>query len=206
MSPAFTIGLDYGTNSVRAVVVDCADGSALGTHVFNYPSGDHGVIVDAREPHLARQNPADYLEGLRQATRGALAAAAAVPSFATERVIGIGVDTTGSTPIPVDALGRALALDPQWADNRAAHAWLWKDHTGYAEAAEITARASIIGLCWSTLTVRLQDEALKRRSCRNGPAFTTFYSLRRMESRAVGGMITRIRITHELSSIPNFDI
>ena len=111
MSPAFTIGLDYGTNSVRAVVVDCADGSALGTHVFSYPSGDHGVIVDAREPHLARQNPADYLEGLRQATRGALAAASAAPGFAAERVIGIGVDTTGSTPLPVDGRARPLAIE-----------------------------------------------------------------------------------------------
>ncbi|HEX9106319.1 MAG TPA: ribulokinase [Longimicrobiales bacterium] len=141
MSPAFAIGLDYGTNSVRAVVVSCADGSALGTHVFNYPSGDHGVILDSRDPHLARQNPADYLEGLREATRGALAAAAAVPGFSPARVIGIGVDTTGSTPIPVDAAGRALALDPRWVDNKAAHAWLWKDHTSTAESAAITETA-----------------------------------------------------------------
>ncbi|HEX9106828.1 MAG TPA: hypothetical protein VF832_06365, partial [Longimicrobiales bacterium] len=75
MARAFTIGLDYGTNSVRAVVVDVADGSTLGTSVFNYPSGDAGVIVDPGNPHLARQNPADYLAGLREATRGALAAA-----------------------------------------------------------------------------------------------------------------------------------
>ena len=54
MARAFTIGLDYGTNSVRAVVVDCADGTMVGAHVFDYPSGDHGVIVDARDPHLAR--------------------------------------------------------------------------------------------------------------------------------------------------------
>ena len=59
MDPAYAIGLDYGTNSVRAVVVDCADGRTLGTHVFDYPSGAQGILLDARDPHLARQNPAD---------------------------------------------------------------------------------------------------------------------------------------------------
>ncbi len=141
MARAFTIGLDYGTNSVRAVVVDVADGRTLGTHVFPYPSGDAGIILDPRDPHLARQNPADYLAGLREATRGALAAAAAVRGFAADRVIGIGVDTTGSTPIPVDAAGRPLALDPRWQGNPAAHAWLWKDHTSAPEAAAITETA-----------------------------------------------------------------
>jgi L-ribulokinase len=138
MRPAFTLGLDYGTNSVRAVVVDCADGRMLGTGVFAYPSGERGVILDAREPHLARQNPADYLEGLRESTRAALAEAEAVPGFSRERVIGIGVDTTGSTPLPVDAQARPLALDPKWCANPASHAWLWKDHTSAWEAANIT--------------------------------------------------------------------
>jgi len=138
MSQAFVIGLDYGTNSVRAVVVDCATGEAIATSVFDYPSGERGVIVDARDPHLARQNPADYVDGLREATRGALAAAEATPGFTRERVIGIGVDTTGSTPIPVDAHARPLALDPEWRDDPAAHAWLWKDHTSAHESAEIT--------------------------------------------------------------------
>ena len=142
MARAFTLGLDYGTNSVRAVVVDCADGATQGTSVFNYPSGDHGVILDPRDPLLARQNPADYLQGLREATRGALAAASSVPGFTADRVIGIGVDTTGSTPIPVDAAGRALALNGRWSENPAAHAWLWKDHTSAAEAAAITETAA----------------------------------------------------------------
>jgi L-ribulokinase len=138
----FTLGLDYGTNSVRAVVVSCADGRTVGTEVFDYPSGDRGIILDPRDPHLARQNPADYLQGLREATAGALAEAEGDPGFARERVIGIGVDTTGSTPIPVDASARPLALDPAWRDNPAAHAWLWKDHTGTREAADITATAA----------------------------------------------------------------
>jgi L-ribulokinase len=139
---AFTIGLDFGTGSVRAVVVDCADGRIAGTSVFDFPTGTGGVIVDAHDPHLARQNPADYLAGMRAAVPRALAAAAAGDhGFAPERVIGMGVDTTGSTPIPVDAHVRPLALDPKWTANPAAHAWLWKDHTGAEEAAAITAMA-----------------------------------------------------------------
>lgn len=139
---AFTIGLDFGTGSVRAVVVDCADGYILGQSVFDYPTGQGGVIVDARDPHLARQNPADYLAGMKTAMPAALAAASANdPGFARERVIGIGVDTTGSTPIPVDAELQPLAFNPKWSTNPAAHAWLWKDHTGADEAAAITAIA-----------------------------------------------------------------
>jgi L-ribulokinase len=139
MTPrAYTIGIDYGTNSVRAVVVDTADGRVIGTKVFDYPSGERGVLLDSRQPHLARQNPADYIEGLRVAVGGALKDADSDPSFARDRVIGIGVDTTGSTPLPIDAANRPLAVNPRWQANLAAHAWLWKDHTSAAEAAAIT--------------------------------------------------------------------
>jgi L-ribulokinase len=140
MKRAYTIGIDYGTNSVRALVVDCTDGRELGTAVFDYPSGDHGILLDPKDPHLARQNPADYVLGLEQSVRGALAAAAQNGASPSD-VIGIGVDTTGSTPIPVDAQCRPLAVDPKWKDDLAAHAWLWKDHTGAAEAAAITEAA-----------------------------------------------------------------
>jgi L-ribulokinase len=148
--PACTIGVDFGTNSARAVVVDCADGHTLGTAVFAYPSGTEGVLLDPRDPHLARQNPADYLKALEASVCDALAAADAERGrggsggsggFARDRVIGIGVDTTGSTPVPVDARNRPLALDPRWQGNLAAHAWLWKDHTAAAEAAAITEAA-----------------------------------------------------------------
>jgi L-ribulokinase len=134
----YTIGIDYGTNSVRAIVVDCSNGATVGTSVFDYPSGDHGVLLNPKDPHLARQNPADYLSGLRSSVRGALAEARTNREFTPDRVIGIGVDTTGSTPLPVDANCRPLALDPKWTANLAAHAWLWKDHTSTSEAARIT--------------------------------------------------------------------
>jgi len=137
----YSIGVDYGTNSVRAVVVDTADGRVVGTKVFDYPSGEQGVLLDPKQPHLARQNPADYVEGLRVAVADALKAAEADPQFSRDRVIGIGVDTTGSTPLPVDAKARPLAMDPRWKNNLAAHAWLWKDHTSAAEAVAITETA-----------------------------------------------------------------
>ncbi len=142
MKKHYTIGLDYGTNSVRALVVDVANGAEIGTAVWQYEHGDHGVIL-GRDPNLARQHPADYVKGAGQTIRKALAAARKrVPSFSAAQVIGIGVDTTGSTPLPVDASGRPLAWSARFDTNPAAMAWLWKDHTGVAEAAEITALAA----------------------------------------------------------------
>ena len=138
----YAIGLDYGTNSVRALVVDIANGRELGTHVWNYAHGDRGVVLDPRQPDLARQHPLDYLDGLERTVRGALAQAKKTRGFKPADVIGIGVDTTGSTPLPVDADGEPLALAKQFKNCPAALAWLWKDHTGHAEAAEITAQAA----------------------------------------------------------------
>jgi len=141
MQPAYTVGIDYGTNSVRAVVVDCADGRTVGTGSFDYPTGEKGVVLDPRDPHLARQHPADYLAGLAASVGGALAEAGREAGFSGRRVVGIGADTTGSTPLPVDAACRPLALDPRWQGHPAAMAWLWKDHTAAAEAAAITETA-----------------------------------------------------------------
>jgi L-ribulokinase len=141
MSAKYTLGLDYGTNSVRTVIVNTADGREVAAAVWNYATGTQGVIL-SRDPNLARQNPADYAQGAEVTIKNALAAARrAVKGFKPEQVIGIGVDTTGSTPIPVDKNGRPLAFNPRFAKNPNAMAWLWKDHTGIAEAQEITALA-----------------------------------------------------------------
>ncbi len=134
----YTLGIDYGTNSVRALVVDCATGEEWGSAVVNYPSGHQGVLLDENNHHLARQNPADYLYGLEKSVREALAEAAKKPGFSAGNIIGIGVDTTGSSPLPVDAHNVPLALDPKFAGNLSAQCWLWKDHTSHVEAAEIT--------------------------------------------------------------------
>ncbi|MGD0782633.1 MAG: FGGY family carbohydrate kinase, partial [Candidatus Aminicenantales bacterium] len=140
--PKYTLGLDFGTNSVRALLVDVRNGRELATAVFAYPSGKAGIILDSKDPNLARQNPADYLKGIEATVKKTLSLARrADPSFRAEAVIGIGVDTTGSTPIPVDKEGIPLSFKKQFRKNPNAMAWLWKDHTGFAEAAEITALA-----------------------------------------------------------------
>lgn len=151
----FAIGVDYGTNSVRTLIVDTADGREIATYVYDYPSGEDGILLDPKDPNLARQNPADYVEGFYRSVRGALRAAKKEPGFQAESVVGIGVDTTGSTPIPVDREGTPLAFNPRFKKDLAAQAWLWKDHTGHAEAAEITetarqGRAPYLAKCGGT--------------------------------------------------------
>jgi len=142
MVSRYAIGLDFGTNSVRTLIVDVKSGRELGTAVWNYTRGTGGVILSAADPNLARQHPADYVRGTAESVRAALADAGRnVRGFSPSDVIGIGVDTTGSTPLPVDRSGRPLAFSPEFAHHPAAMAWLWKDHTGVAEAAEITALA-----------------------------------------------------------------
>ena len=137
----YTIGLDYGTNSVRALVVDVSNGAEAGSATHVYSHGKEGVILSS-DPNLARQHPADYLEGAELTIKAALAASVKkVKGFKPSQVVGIGVDTTGSTPLPVDQDGTALALTKKFAKHPAAMAWLWKDHTGVAEASEITALA-----------------------------------------------------------------
>jgi L-ribulokinase len=141
MKAQYTIGLDYGTNSVRCLIVNVANGAEIAAAVWTYAHGTQGVVL-ARDPNLARQHPADYLAGAEITIKQALAAAKKnVKSFNASQVIGIGVDTTGSTPLPVDASGQPLVFQKKFASNPAALAWLWKDHTSVNEAAEITALA-----------------------------------------------------------------
>jgi L-ribulokinase len=138
----FTLGIDFGTNSVRALVVRCADGAEFGSAVADYPSGHQGVLLDSKDHTLARQYPGDYLVGLEQSVKSALTAAKKKRGFTTDKIIGIGVDTTGSSPLPVDATNRPLALDKKWKKNLNAQCWLWKDHTSVREAARITELAA----------------------------------------------------------------
>ncbi len=141
MSDNYCIGLDYGTNSVRAVIVNTTNGEEIAESVWDYAHGEAGIIIDARDPNLARQHPQDYLDGARAVIKGALSHAGAITGFDPRQVIGIGVDTTGSTPMPLARDGTPLAFSAELSDNPAAMAWLWKDHTSAAEAEEITASA-----------------------------------------------------------------
>ncbi|MEE2808451.1 MAG: ribulokinase [Verrucomicrobiota bacterium] len=140
--PKYSIGLDFGTNSCRSVIIDISDGTELGTTVFDYPSGDLGILTDPSDPNVARQNPQDYIDGLEFVITGSLQEAKSnCADFDPIDVMGIGVDTTGSTPIPVDKNGTPLALSDEFKNNLNAMVWLWKDHTAHAEAAEITSKA-----------------------------------------------------------------
>ncbi len=141
--PKYALGLDYGTNSVRALIVDVKTGREVGTAVHNYESGEAGIILDKSDPNLARQNPVEYVKGIEITVKQAVAAARRVNKrFDPADIIGIGVDTTGSTPLPVDKEGTPLAMKKEFKKNPNAMAWLWKDHTSHAEAAEITALAA----------------------------------------------------------------
>ena len=138
----YALGLDYGTNSCRSVVVDLRDGTELATCVCDYPGGEAGILLDPQDPNLARQDPRDYLDGtVTIVTQVLRKAKKADRAFRPENIVGIGVDTTGSTPLPVDADGTPLGLLPKFRRNLNAMAWLWKDHTGHAEAAAITETA-----------------------------------------------------------------
>ncbi|MFO7447390.1 MAG: ribulokinase [Ignavibacteriaceae bacterium] len=139
----YAIGLDFGTNSCRSLIVDISNGKELASHVFSYPSGEAGVIINPDDPNQARQNPADYLQGIEITIKEALKKAKSSDnSFSPEKVIGIGVDTTGSSPLPVDVDGTPLCFHDKFKNNPAAMVWLWKDHTSHAEAKKITELAA----------------------------------------------------------------
>lgn len=138
----YAIGVDYGTNSCRALLVRTADGTETATAVFAYPTGEAGIILDSKDPNVARQNPRDYIDGFVHTVAAVVQEATGkVKGFTAAQVVGIGIDTTGSTPLPVNADGLPLAMTPEFRDHPAAQAWLWKDHTAWEEAARITEEA-----------------------------------------------------------------
>ncbi|SIQ66434.1 L-ribulokinase [Alkalispirochaeta americana] len=137
----YTVGLDYGTNSVRAVLVQLSDGAELATKVWGYAHGDQGIILDKSDPNVARQHPQDYLEGAEHTLKGVVCSAVEKHGIDPVDIIGIGVDTTGSTPMPVQRDLSPLTDLPGHGDDPTVMAWLWKDHTSMEEAQEITEKS-----------------------------------------------------------------
>ncbi|MDD5698513.1 MAG: ribulokinase [Victivallaceae bacterium] len=137
MMSKFTIGLDFGTDSVRALLVNAATGGEIACSVHGYARWRAGKYCNA-EVNQFRQHPEDYLIGLEAVVRDILRQA---PAGTAENVIGISVDTTGSTPVAVDRSGTPLAMTAGFEDNPDAMFILWKDHTAIQEAEEITRHA-----------------------------------------------------------------
>lgn len=133
----YVIGIDYGTDSVRAVLVDTASGSEIASDVFYYPRWAQGKYCDPAANQF-RQHPLDYLEGLETTIKNSLAKA---PAGSAEAVVAISVDTTGSTPVAIDENCRVLAEREDFKDNPNGMFILWKDHTGVKEAEEINSHA-----------------------------------------------------------------
>jgi len=133
MVKKYVIGIDYGTDSVRSVVVDTDNGKIIGTSVFEYPRWKKGLYCDPSQNQF-RQHPLDYIEGLEQSVKDSLKE---LGRDVINNIGGLTVDTTGSTPVAVDKAGIPLSLRPEFAEDPDAMFILWKDHTSVKEAEEI---------------------------------------------------------------------
>jgi L-ribulokinase len=133
------IGVDYGSDSVRSVIVNAANGEEIASSVFNYPRWRDGKYCVPAENQF-RQHPQDYIDGLKATIKDCIAQAGG--EAIAKNIKGISVDTTGSTPVAVDATGTPLALTPGFESNPNAMFVLWKDHTSVKEAAQINDHAT----------------------------------------------------------------
>jgi L-ribulokinase len=133
----YVVGIDFGTDSIRVVIVDAFNGKELSSWVVNFKDWGEGKYCDPSNNQF-RQHPSEHIEALEECIMAALTT---LPEGAGQHVIGIGVDTTGSTPAPVDKDGAVLALKKEFADNPNAMFVLWKDHTAVEEAEEINSVA-----------------------------------------------------------------
>jgi len=171
----FVIGVDYGTDSVRSIIVHAANGAEVASSVFYYPRWKNGDFCQPVKNQF-RQHPLDYVEGLEYTIKDCLKKAGPAVAAAVK---GIAVDTTGSSPVAVDATGTPLALLPGFENNPNAMFVLWKDHTGTREASEINAHATKFDInylqfvggiyssewFWAKLLHVLREDEVVRKAC-----------------------------------------
>ena len=138
---SFVIGVDFGTDSVRVLIADAYNGEEISSEVKYYTRWKQNKYCNPSKNQF-RQHPLDYIESLEYAVRAAISNA---PDSVSEKVRGISIDTTGSTPCAVDRNGTPLALTHGFEDNPNAMFILWKDHTAIGEAEEINKLAKIWG-------------------------------------------------------------
>lgn len=172
---SFVIGVDFGTDSVRTIIVNAVSGEEVSASLFYYPRWKAGKYCNPSLNQF-RQHPKDYLEGLEYTIRDCVSKAGAEVAG---RIKAIAVDTTGSSPVAVDQSGTPLALLPEFAENPNAMFVLWKDHTSVKEAAQINRHAKTFptdylqfvgGIYssewfWAKLLHVLREDAAVRRSC-----------------------------------------
>jgi len=126
----YVIGMDFGTDSVRTIIVDASNGEEISSNVSYFKRWAEGRYCSP-DKNQFRQHPLDHIKSLEESVVGALKAA---PPGTAYNIIGIGVDTTGSTAGPVDRNGIVLALKEEFYDNPNAMFVMWKDHTPVEEA------------------------------------------------------------------------
>ncbi len=135
---SFVIGVDYGSDSVRSVITDATNGNEISASTFYYPRWKDGLFCNPVLQQF-RQHPLDYIEGLEFTIKDCIAKAG---KTVAANIKAISVDTTGSTPVAVDASGTPLALLEGFENNPHAMFVLWKDHTSIKEAAAINQHAT----------------------------------------------------------------
>jgi L-ribulokinase len=175
MEKSFVIGVDYGTDSVRSVLVNASNGDEIAASVFYYLRWKAGLYCDPAINQF-RQHPLDYIEGLESTIKDCLGKAG---KEIAQRVKAISVDTTGSTPVAVDKTGTPLSLLPKFESNPDAMFVLWKDHTATREAVEINEHENKTGThylqfvggiyssewFWAKLLHVLRNDSEVRKAC-----------------------------------------
>lgn len=137
MKQSYVIGVDFGTDSARALLVDSANGEVLGSATSSFKRWKEGLYCDPKQSQF-RQHPLDYIESLEACLKGCLANA---NEEIKANVLAISIDATGSTPVAIDRHGQPLALSAEFSENPNAMFFLWKDHSSIKEVEEINQKA-----------------------------------------------------------------
>ncbi len=137
MKQSYVIGVDFGTDSARALLVDATNGEVLGSATSSFRRWKEGLYCDSKKSQF-RQHPLDYIESLEACLKGCLAN---VQDEIKTNIVAISIDATGSTPVAIDSSGHPLALTSGFSENPNAMFFLWKDHSSINEVEEINRKA-----------------------------------------------------------------